>query len=158
MKAILIKLADNCNDDWVGWPSITLISQQTEISRPCVCKKLKLLEKDGWIKRGRRGFCSTIYTLVEEKIDPDGLLKQKQEKKVGKNPSIQKILPSKQRILPSLQQIPEVVSTGDRNHQVNPHEAIKEASAPNPPMILLGGVRSDEVKAPKETPHYLLPS
>jgi hypothetical protein len=53
-KSVLAKLADNANDDGVAWPSIKLISEQTEIPDRTVKRKLAWLADAGWISVSKR--------------------------------------------------------------------------------------------------------
>lgn len=48
-KAVLAKIADNANDAGVAWPSIALISRQTEIPERTVKRKIKYLIDHGWL-------------------------------------------------------------------------------------------------------------
>lgn len=50
-KFILLKLADNANDDGVCWPSLTRICTETCLSRSTVCTNLNSLESKGLIER-----------------------------------------------------------------------------------------------------------
>lgn len=53
-KALLAKLADNANDAGVAWPSIELLSEQTEIPMRTVKKKMALLRDLGFITVAKR--------------------------------------------------------------------------------------------------------
>ena len=68
-KLILLKLADNSNDEGFCWPSIATIVRETEISESTVCKKLSELEKDGYLRRVKRQQTSTMYYLNLHKIN-----------------------------------------------------------------------------------------
>jgi hypothetical protein len=48
-KYVLIKLADNANDDGIAWPSIKNICAHTEMPERTVKKKLAYLVTEGWI-------------------------------------------------------------------------------------------------------------
>lgn len=48
-KLVLIKLADNANDDGECWPSYKHIADQCEIARSTVKAHIKQLEKDGFL-------------------------------------------------------------------------------------------------------------
>lgn len=68
-KAILVKLADNANDDGICWPKVKQISDQTEIPERTVKRKLAWLESEGFIERTHQRddgrFSRTIYQLVK---------------------------------------------------------------------------------------------
>lgn len=53
-KLILIKLADNANDDGYAWPSIARIANQTEASRDSVIRHIAALEQQGLLETIRR--------------------------------------------------------------------------------------------------------
>lgn len=52
-KFVLVKLADNANDEGECWPTVRRISQDTAIPERTVTKKLAWLEEQGWIERRR---------------------------------------------------------------------------------------------------------
>lgn len=62
-KLILLKLADNANDDGVGWPSVGHICAETGASRSTVQKWVRDFEQAGWLTRTQREDASNIYTL-----------------------------------------------------------------------------------------------
>lgn len=49
-KLILIKLADQANDEGVCWPSYETIAHHCEITRRSVINHIKQLEKDGFLR------------------------------------------------------------------------------------------------------------
>ncbi len=53
-KLILLKLADNANDDGISWPGIEYLSKHCELSRSAVLRNLKALEDKGFISVRRR--------------------------------------------------------------------------------------------------------
>lgn len=68
-KLVLIKLADNANDNGICWPSIKHIADQCEMSTRTVQRHLKDLSDAGFIhveERRRNNFVnqSNLYTLV----------------------------------------------------------------------------------------------
>lgn len=63
-KLVLLKLADNANDDGVGWPSVGRICRETGASRPTVQRWIGAFEKAGWLTRKQREDSSNVYTLT----------------------------------------------------------------------------------------------
>lgn len=53
-KLVLLKLADNANDDGECWPSYQHIADQCEISRRSAIEHIKALEKMGLVKKTTR--------------------------------------------------------------------------------------------------------
>ena len=53
-KAVLVKLADNANDEGVCWPSIRRIADETELGRSTVISKIQELQNAGLISVQRR--------------------------------------------------------------------------------------------------------
>ena len=49
-KAILIKIADNANDDGIAWPSIKTIAQQVELSPRAVQTNIRKLVETGLVR------------------------------------------------------------------------------------------------------------
>lgn len=70
-KLILIKLADNANDEGVCWPSYHHIADQCECSERTAMNHIKTLEDTGFIRVQRRdgpkGNISNLYTLLFDK-------------------------------------------------------------------------------------------
>lgn len=69
-KLVLLKLADNANDDGVGWPSVARICAETGAGRSTVQKWVGEFEARGWLTRTQREDSSNIYTLTIP--DPEG--------------------------------------------------------------------------------------
>lgn len=69
-KLVLIKLADNANDEAYCWPSYQHISDQCEISKSTVRKHIKDLSDSGFLRiehrTGPKGNSSNIYHLTIE--------------------------------------------------------------------------------------------
>ena len=67
-KLVLLKLADNSNDDGECWPSYQHIADQCEISRSSVKAHVRELEKCGLLKRemrsGEKGNSSNVFHLT----------------------------------------------------------------------------------------------
>ncbi len=63
-KLVLLKLADNANDDGECWPSLTTIARETGLGRSTVCRKLLYLGAVGALSKvpGHTGV-STRYKL-----------------------------------------------------------------------------------------------
>lgn len=70
-KSVLLKLADNANDAGIAWPRVEDISEDTEIPRRTVTRKLSWLEAEGFIeRRGERRqdgkFGGTVYLVLPQ--------------------------------------------------------------------------------------------
>lgn len=61
-KLVLLKLADNANDEGVAWPHIDTIAAETGMSRSSVFRALDELEKGGLVER-QRGRNEVIYRI-----------------------------------------------------------------------------------------------
>lgn len=53
-KLILLKLADNSNDDGIAWPGMDYLSRHCELSKSAILRNLKSLEEKGFIQVKRR--------------------------------------------------------------------------------------------------------
>lgn len=66
-KLVLIKLADNANDQGECWPSYKAIADQCEITRRSVMAHVKKLEEDGFLRReyraGEKGNSTNIFHI-----------------------------------------------------------------------------------------------
>ncbi len=71
-KLVLLKLADNANDDGECWPSLTTISRETCLDRSTVCRKIAYLAAVGALSKvpGHTGV-STRYRLEIKPGNPD---------------------------------------------------------------------------------------
>jgi DNA-binding transcriptional regulator YhcF (GntR family) len=67
-KLVLLKLADNANDQGVAWPHIETIAAETGLSRSSVFKALNELEESGIIER-HRGRNEVIYTIQKSRLE-----------------------------------------------------------------------------------------
>lgn len=70
-KLVLIKLADNANDQGECWPSFKHISDQCEISRSSAIRHIGLLEANGFLRKehrfgGVKGNSSNLFHLTIE--------------------------------------------------------------------------------------------
>lgn len=63
-KLILVKLADNSNDDGECWPSWAHIMNQTGCSRSTVARAITQFENAGILTRQRRKNKTTVYQFV----------------------------------------------------------------------------------------------
>ena len=61
-KLVLLKLADNANDDGVAWPHIETIVAETSLCRSSVFRALDKLEESGLITR-HRGRNEVVYRI-----------------------------------------------------------------------------------------------
>ncbi|WP_434927181.1 helix-turn-helix domain-containing protein [Shewanella sp. HL-SH2] len=66
-KLVLLKLADNANDQGECWPSYSYIAEQCEMSRRSVMDHVKELETSGFLRReyrkGVKGNSSNVFHL-----------------------------------------------------------------------------------------------
>lgn len=62
-RAVLVKLADNANDDGQAFPSVETIARETELSERAVQKALRALEQLGLLNATKRPRRTTLYTL-----------------------------------------------------------------------------------------------
>ncbi|EHQ15386.1 LOW QUALITY PROTEIN: hypothetical protein Sbal183_2493 [Shewanella baltica OS183] len=73
-KLVLIKLADNANDQGECWPSYQNIAEQCEITRRSVMNHVKTLEDDGFLRReyrkGEKGNSTNIFHIRFEPMAP----------------------------------------------------------------------------------------
>lgn len=74
-KLVLLKLADNADDDGRCWPSLQRIERETGLCHSTVCDRLRKLEEAGVIDRrpggstrGERGGQNTRYLIHAEKL------------------------------------------------------------------------------------------
>jgi len=67
-KLVLLKLADNANDDGIAWPHIDTIASETGLSRRGVFRALNQLEEDKLIERNR-GRNEVIYKIHKCQAD-----------------------------------------------------------------------------------------
>ena len=68
-KAILVKIADNANDDGIAWPSIKTIAEHVELSPRAVQNNIRRLADDGFLKIEERYVggvqLPNFYQLIE---------------------------------------------------------------------------------------------
>ncbi|GAD75003.1 helix-turn-helix domain-containing protein [Vibrio azureus] len=66
-KLVLLKLADNANDNGVCWPSYEYIADMCEVDRRTVMRHIKTLEEMGLvsvrIRKGEKGNATNVYQL-----------------------------------------------------------------------------------------------
>lgn len=72
-KMVLLKLADNANDEGVSWPSISTIAEQCSMSVRAVHRHLALLKSGGFITVENR-FAdkkqkTSLYTIIFDALD-----------------------------------------------------------------------------------------
>ncbi|WP_417883591.1 helix-turn-helix domain-containing protein [Vibrio rumoiensis] len=76
-KFVLVKLADNANDDGVCWPSYNHIADQCEISRRSAMRHVKILVELGLIsvtyRSGEKGNSSNVFRLKLDSVTSDKL-------------------------------------------------------------------------------------
>jgi len=74
-KLVLLKLADNANDQGECWPSYSHIADQCEIGKSTARKHIKELEEMGLLRlenrKGPKGNSSNLYHLVLHPVAPD---------------------------------------------------------------------------------------
>ncbi|MEZ9128613.1 helix-turn-helix domain-containing protein [Vibrio sp. 10N.222.55.B11] len=75
-KLVLLKLADNANDNGVCWPSYEYIADMCEVDRRTVMRHIKTLEEMGFVsvrtRKGEKGNSSNVYqlNLGSDKLSP----------------------------------------------------------------------------------------
>jgi hypothetical protein len=104
-KLVLLKLADNANDQGECWPSYSYIAQQCEISRRSVMDHVKKLEAAGLLRReyrkGVKGNSSNVFHLnFDEKSCLGGESAALGSESVALPPSESPALPSESAALP----------------------------------------------------------
>jgi hypothetical protein len=139
-KLVLLKLADNADDDGRCWPSLQRIERETGLSHSTVCDRLRKLEEAGVIDRrpggstpGERGGQNTRYRIHTEKLsatrtdskpdaEPDGKPDGKPDGNPdGKPTSPPDALPGS---APDGQEVVRHTDTNhQRNHQIKPSKA-----------------------------------
>ncbi len=83
-KLVLVKLADNANDDGICWPSYQYIADQCETSKRSVINHISELESNGFLKvthrKGVKGSGTNIYQLCFDGSEKTAPLKNKEDK------------------------------------------------------------------------------
>lgn len=69
-KAVLISIADNANDDGVGWPSVPYIAMRTCLSDRSVQNAIRWLISAGILSAQERNGRSTVYTVTPAAFAP----------------------------------------------------------------------------------------
>ena len=87
-RYVLLKLADNANQDGKCWPSLSNISLTTRLSESTVRRCVTSLEKGGWLEvnRGLGRNNNSQYTLVEKVSGCNPLPEKVSERKVSHRP------------------------------------------------------------------------
>ena len=80
-KLVLLKLADNANDQGECWPSYQYIADQCEMSKRSVMMHINKLIEDGFLKKehrlgGEKGNKSNVYTLMLSAGDSLGVVQE----------------------------------------------------------------------------------
>jgi hypothetical protein len=104
-KLVLLKLADNANDQGECWPSYNYIAEQCEMSRRSVMDHVKKLEKSGFLRReyrkGVKGNSSNVFHLnFDEKSGLGGEPAALPSESAALPPSESAALPSESAALP----------------------------------------------------------
>jgi hypothetical protein len=104
-KLVLLKLADNANDQGECWPSYNYIAEQCEMSRRSVMDHVKKLEKSGFLRReyrkGVKGNSSNVFHLdFDENTGLGGESVALPSESVSLPPSESAALPSESAALP----------------------------------------------------------
>jgi hypothetical protein len=104
-KLVLLKLADNANDQGECWPSYNYIAEQCEMSRRSVMDHVKKLEKSGFLRReyrkGVKGNSSNVFHLdFDENTGLGGESAALPSESVALPPSESAALPSESAALP----------------------------------------------------------
>jgi hypothetical protein len=104
-KLVLLKLADNANDQGECWPSYNYIAEQCEMSRRSVMDHVKKLELSGFLRReyrkGVKGNSSNVFHLnFDEKSGLGGESPALGGESAALPPSESPALPSESPALP----------------------------------------------------------
>ena len=80
-KLVLLKLADNANDQGECWPSYQYIADQCEMSKRSVMVHISKLVEDGFLKKeirigGEKINKSNLYTLMVGAGDSLGVVQE----------------------------------------------------------------------------------
>src|SRR5262245_7498012 len=118
LKLVLFVLANRANDQGECFPSLSRISKDSSLSRASVARALKQLEFLGVIRRTKRPYQATLYTLL---IDTN---------QSHSETSLTQTLVSDRHIT-SLTERPPLVSQRDRNPKLNPKEPKKKFGVVN---------------------------
>jgi hypothetical protein len=78
-KLVLLKLADNANDEGIAWPHIETIAAETSLCRRSVFRALTVLEDSGLITR-HRGRNEVVYTIQKCPTDTSRSVSQTPQK------------------------------------------------------------------------------
>lgn len=74
VKFILVKLADNADDDGMCWPSVPKIAEACEVTERTVQSALKWAESNSLLRREMRPGRSSIYVLTPAEFSPPKIL------------------------------------------------------------------------------------
>ena len=74
-KAVLYKIADNADDAGECWPSVQTLARGTEWSERTVQRKVRWLERNGYLIRLFRAGRSTLYRIPLETLETRSLFK-----------------------------------------------------------------------------------
>lgn len=64
-KLVLLKLADNANDDGIAWPSQRTLAKECEVSQPTISRRVNYLVEKGFLAIEKAGnpHRSTVYRV-----------------------------------------------------------------------------------------------
>jgi len=130
-KAVLVALADNCNDEGVAWPSIQFLVNKTCMSRSTIKRHLKALSEQGYItvQERHRANGSQQSNNIYLNLDKGGV-----QNEPGGSSHVDPLEPpyepisNKRRVLPpkNLQMTEETKAWFSDNHsEVNQDEFVK---------------------------------
>lgn len=68
-KLVLIALLEHCDEDGICWPSNGKLQEYSNCSPATITRKLRALERDGWLQRKKRKHRSNLYRVNLEKIE-----------------------------------------------------------------------------------------
>lgn len=74
VKAVLVSLADQANDDGACWPSVGTVAERTCLTDRAVQKALAWLEAEGYVIREMKAGRATRYTLTPERRSPPNVV------------------------------------------------------------------------------------
>src|SRR5262245_13821614 len=117
LKLVLFVLANRADSEGTCFPSLSTISRETSLARSTVVTSLKRLESLGLLRRRKRPYQSTIYTLLTS--PPAGLVREPDQSAIKTRVVRQPDQSSPGHALP-------IVRQPDRNPQLNPKRIQRE--------------------------------
>lgn len=137
-KMVLIKLADQANDDGLCWPSYQTIAEACQISRRTVIRHIKSLEEDGYLnitktydKANKKNF-SNRYQLTIDRGVKMSLVTESHHPSDTVTISGDRVSPPSDRVSPEPIIEPIInqpVEAGEKNDSNDNAEKVKDSNA-----------------------------